>query len=219
VKTHRNSAVVLIRDTITIFDIDGHLQFNSMAPSATASGELPPVSAIQEILDSSKLSTKGSHPTYLHDLALTIIHDLQFQHDWTALSVHTHSTLINDPLPRPIISGLPPKRAYIHPDEQIEIIKEEHKLGEKITHKPEREWVLPSHLQEKWSLAKFAAVFDGLDVVPPGTKETRDVEENPVGQQWRGKNRQKRLLLATLHDDSTVVYYIMHDGIVKPRQN
>jgi len=26
-------------------------------------------------------------------------------------------------------------------------------------------------------------------------------------------------LLATLTDDSTVVYYIMHDGIVKPRQN
>jgi len=27
------------------------------------------------------------------------------------------------------------------------------------------------------------------------------------------------VLLATLHDDSTVVYYVMHDGIVKPRQN
>ena len=40
-----------------------------------------------------------------------------------------------------------------------------------------------------------------------------------VGKNWRGDERQKRVLLATLHDDSTVVYYIMHDGIVKPRQN
>ncbi|KUJ20992.1 uncharacterized protein LY89DRAFT_422188 [Mollisia scopiformis] len=189
-----------------------------MTPSATA--DLPPASSLQEILESSKSSIEGSpHPVYLHNLASTIIHDLQFQHDWTALSVHIHSTLTNDPLPRPIISGLPPKRAYIHPDEQIEIIKEEHKTGEKIIHKPEREWVLPSHIQEKWSLAKFAAVFDGLDVVPSGTGDNHDEEENPIGQQWRGKNRQKRLLLATLHDDSTVVYYIVHDGIVKPRQN
>jgi len=66
-------------------------------------------------------------------------------------------------------------------------------------------------------LRKFATVFDALDTVPPMDKGTE--EENSVGEKWRGKNRQKRLLLATLHDDSTVVYYIMHDGIVKPRQN
>ena len=77
--------------------------------------------------------------------------------------------------------------------------------------------MLPTHLQEKWSLANFAAVFDALEVVPPTGDDT--YEENVVGNRWQGKNRQKRLLLATLHDDSTVVYYIMHDGIVKPRQN
>ena len=86
----------------------------------------------------------------------------------------------------------------------------------KIEQFPEREWVLPSHLQEKWSLKSFAEVFDMLDVVPPGDGEE---EDDVVGWQWRGKNRQKRLLLATLTDDSTVVYYIMHDGTVKPRQN
>ena len=86
----------------------------------------------------------------------------------------------------------------------------------KVEQLPEREWVLPSHLQEKWSLKGFAEVFDMLDVVPPGDE---DEEDDGVGWEWRGKNRKKRLLLATLHDDSTVVYYIMHDGIVKPRQN
>ena len=44
-------------------------------------------------------------------------------------------------------------------------------------------------------------------------------EKKEVGWEWRGRHRQKRILLAVLHEDSTVVYYIMHDGIVKPRQN
>lgn len=74
------------------------------------------------------------------------------------------------------------------------------------------------------SLAKFAAVFDALGTVPPGGGEEEEGEgdaegEKTVGWQWQGIHRQKRILLATLHDDSTVVYYIMHDGIVKPRQN
>jgi tRNA-splicing endonuclease subunit Sen15 len=43
--------------------------------------------------------------------------------------------------------------------------------------------------------------------------EQVEVEEE---NEWR---KTKRLLLATLDDDSTVVYYIVHDGIVKPRQN
>lgn len=84
---------------------------------------------------------------------------------------------------------------------------------------PELEWVLPSQIQENWSLAKFAEVFDAIDVVPTRDSEVEDEDDQSVGSKWRGRNRQKRLLLATLHDDSTVVYYIMHDGIVKPRQN
>lgn len=63
-------------------------------------------------------------------------------------------------------------------------------------------------------------MFDALDTVPPVEDgEDEDDLDEEVGKEWRGKNRQKRLLLATVHDDSTVVYYIMHDGIVKPRQN
>lgn len=31
--------------------------------------------------------------------------------------------------------------------------------------------------------------------------------------------RPKRLTLAAVNDDSTVVYYFVHDGVVKPRQN
>jgi len=80
--------------------------------------------------------------------------------------------------------------------------------------------VLPTHLAEELSLADFAAFFDSLDTVPPNPEGAQTkVRESTVGEKWQGKNRQKRLLLATIHDDSTVVYYIIHDGIVKPRQN
>ena len=187
-----------------------------MAPSATT--QFPPPSALGTFLSKSHTTPKDySHPSHLQNLASTILHNLQYQHDWTSLQIHTRSPTTNLPLPRPIVSGVPPKRAYIHPDEQAEIIKAEHKAGEKIEIAPEAEWALPTHLGEKWSLRKFAEVFDALDTVPPMDEGAE--EENSVGEKWRGMNRQKRLLLATLHDDSTVVYYIMHDGIVKPRQN
>jgi len=95
----------------------------------------------------------------------------------------------------------------------------------------EREWVLPSHIREKWSLRRFGEVFDQIGVVPPrydgrdeegsGDGDAREREdeaedEEEEGNPWR---KTKRVVLATLDDDSTVVYYIVHDGIVKPRQN
>lgn len=102
------------------------------------------------------------------------------------------------------------------------MVKAEHESGKKIEIGSELEWVLPAHLTENWSLAKFAAVFDAISIVPPtpvGFEEDISSSEELVGQRWRGDNRPKRMLLATMHDDSTVVYYVLHDGIVKPRQN
>lgn len=110
----------------------------------------------------------------------------------------------------------------MHPDEQVEILKAEHEAGIHIIQQAEREWVLPTHLSEKWSLKAFAELFDAIDTLPPvddADVKNNDELEPQVGKKWRGDERQKRVLLATLHDDSTVVYYIMHDGIVKPRQN
>ena len=109
----------------------------------------------------------------------------------------------------------------MHPDEQVEILKAEHETGIHIVQQAEREWVLPTHLSEKWNLKAFAELFDAIDTLPPADEaDVKDIDDqNQVGKEWRGNERQKRVLLATLHDDSTVVYYIMHDGIVKPRQN
>ena len=111
----------------------------------------------------------------------------------------------------------------MHPDEQIEELKQglkEEDVG------VEREWVLPTRLREKWSLRRFGEVFDGISEEPAASNpdETQGEEEAMPMQTLvkvkHGKRRGgKRLLLATVGDDSTVVYYIVHDGIVKPRQN
>lgn len=148
------------------------------------------------------------------NLALQVQHDLQYQHEWNSLAVHMGSPLgnasTNDMLARPLLSGIAPRHVYIHPDDQVEMLKQ----GIKDKDVPvQREWVLPTHLREKWSLRQFAEVFDAIGEVPPSD------EQEAEKFFWKGRNRGKRLLMAVVNDDSTIVYYIIHDGIVKPRQN
>lgn len=184
----------------------------------------PPFSVLQRLLLQKSSALDGCHPAHFENLATTIVYNLQYQHDWHSLEVHSHEPTTGRLLPRPMISGVPPNRAYIHPDEQAELLKAEHLSGKPIEVLPEREWVLPTHIKETLSIAQFAEIFDAIETLPVQSQDAAvSLEEadsdDVVGFKWRGRNRQKRLLLATLHDDSTVVYYIMHDGIVKPRQN
>ena len=178
----------------------------------------------------SQVQKSCPHPSqnaHLHALAVEIFHNLQYQHNWSGLCMHNISPVTSAPFPRPLISGVPPHRIYVHPDDQIEEIK--YGLKEEDV-EVDREWVLPTRLREKWSLSRFGDVFDAIDVEPQapgegnqnvrGSKEIQEEVKNEVGEK-RNKHprREKRLLLATAADDSTVVYYIVHDGIVKPRQN
>lgn len=156
---------------------------------------------------------------HLAALAKIVLNNLENQHDWTRVEAHTQPDL-----PRPLLYGLPPKRLYVHPDEQIEIIRAEKEIGERIPQEPELEWVLPLHLSEKWSPRQFAAVFDAIEAIPPGGEDQDSfagVADDPASRWrlWRGPKRGKRILLATVQDDSTVTYYWIHDGLVKPRQN
>jgi tRNA-splicing endonuclease subunit Sen15 len=154
---------------------------------------------------------------HIEALTKVVLNNLEYQHDWTGVQQHTRDTL-----PRSLIYGLPPKRLYVHPDEQIDIIKAEKERGESIPQEPEVEWVLPLHLSEKWSPAQFAAVFDAIEAIPPGGGDLETADEDGEEEQWRlwrGPKRGKRILLATVQDDSTVTYYWIFDGLVKPRQN
>ncbi|KAI8634809.1 tRNA-splicing endonuclease subunit Sen15 [Xylariaceae sp. FL1651] len=139
---------------------------------------------------------------HAQQLANTVIDNLRYQHDWTELQILTQSPTNSAALPRPMISGLPPRRLYVHPDDQIAMLNASAVPDGKIFDTPEIEWVLPTHIAEKWTIKAFAGVFDSLPAQPSAHPE-----------------RPKRIVLATIHDDSTIVYYLMHDGIVKPRQN
>ncbi|KAG5421651.1 SEN15 [Candida metapsilosis] len=41
----------------------------------------------------------------------------------------------------------------------------------------------------------------------------------PIDKTMNGKGRVERLTIALINDDGTIVYYFIHDGITKPRQN
>ncbi|KAI9796787.1 MAG: hypothetical protein M1835_003143 [Candelina submexicana] len=178
-----------------------------------------PLSGLANAMKSSTAETSPPHPPYLLHLAAQVQHNLEYQHDWTKLRLHTHSPLPSCALlSRPVLSGIPPQRIYIHPDEQVEMLK--HGLTEADL-EPAREWVLPTRLKEKWSLRNFAEIFDNIGEAPPVECEQHEpgIVDEIRGSSFIARKREKRLLLATVGDDSTIVYYIVHDGIVKPRQN
>jgi tRNA-splicing endonuclease subunit Sen15 len=204
----------------------------TMTGAALPSGQLPAksavphASALQLLFESYRAAPGSPHADHVYNLALQIAHNLRHQHNWSDVRVYTHSPTTSRAFSRPLISGLPPQRLYVHPDEQIALLQRQKDAGK--TGMPElrseREWVLPSHLREKWTLKRFGEVFDDITMVPTtgsGKLLFEDKDENEQVEadeenEWRTT---KRLLLATLDDDSTVVYYIVHDGIVKPRQN
>ncbi|KAI4165314.1 MAG: hypothetical protein LQ342_001182 [Letrouitia transgressa] len=180
-----------------------------------------PSSLTAFIRSSGQSASNQAHSLPYHALAAQVLHNLQFQHDWTALHIRTKSPISSSLLSRPLVSGLPPHRIYIHPDDQVKMLKN----GVDEESLPlEREWVLPTHLKEKWSLRQFADIFDAIDEVPQssdddhmsrGNDEGNTEEKAPPSKRTGGK----RVLLAIVGDDSTIVYYIMHEGLVKPRQN
>lgn len=66
---------------------------------------------------------------------------------------HNNSTLF-------LISGLPPRNLYIHPDLQKRLLREG--IDEESSLQLQREWVLPMSIGEKWTLKRFCLVFDAL---------------------------------------------------------
>ena len=72
--------------------------------------------------------------------------------------------------------------------------------------------MLPVSLREKWSLRKWAEVFDALPEM--------DGDEGGDGNGEKDKEQEgKKLTMGVASDDSTVVYYVVGEGIIKPKQN
>lgn len=165
-------------------------------------------------------SEPGSAATTPDPLPLIqiVLDNLRDQLDWTLLEVHPVPSKDKRAPSRQFISGLPPRRIYMHPDEQVQALRIEQDGGSRPPQPPEFEWILPVFLVDKWSLSDFAAVFDSIATLPRPDIPGEAVQGHPCAE-WRGARRQKRIILAAVHSDSTVTYYLIHDGIVKPRQN
>ena len=97
------------------------------------------LSALERFLKNGKPDDLD-YPEHLIDLTLQILHNLQYQHRWTQLEIHTQSKNGGKQFPRPLISGLPPKRLYVHPDEQAEIIRDESRRRQL------RSWLSPAEV-------------------------------------------------------------------------
>ncbi|KAJ9247875.1 hypothetical protein C8Q69DRAFT_149397 [Paecilomyces variotii] len=184
----------------------------------------------------SLISASGSSDP-ISALTTQILHNLKHQHLWTSLQIHQLPSTTDQDASIPLISGIPPNRLYTHPDEQLWML-ENNLRDDDIG--PERFFVLPTTRGQKFTLRKLAGVFDSLPEVEEDERplltqvtddqKTKDKAEKLSAyyerrkqmsktQEWGGK----RLLLAMVDrgvgGDGTVVYYVIQEGTVKPRQN
>lgn len=204
--------------------------------------QAPEASALTRLIDSASMSGNPLGAT-----TIQILHNLQHQHLWTSLQIHDVPIPANStPDPaylepsardkgRTIISGIPPQRTYTHPDEQLYLL--ENGLGEDDL-KPERVFVIPTSQGQYWSLRRMAGVFDALPniEVDEDSEESTSQNVNPdkakkLEEYYKRKEKaletkewgSRRMLLAMVDKgmggDGTVVYYVVQEGEVKPRQN
>lgn len=201
----------------------------------------PKPSALTALIESVSASRDPHAATTIQTL-----HNLQHQHLWTSLQLHDlplppgKEDSAPEHYVRTVISGIPPHRVYTHPDEQLYMLEQGLRDDDL---KPERVFVIPTAQGQAWSLERMAAVFDAQvenQVVADEESESESTDgdknadsdlakklkkyydrrnEAIATKEWGGK----RMLLAMVDKgkggDGTVVYYIVHEGEVKPRQN
>ncbi|KAJ5246126.1 hypothetical protein N7468_001109 [Penicillium chermesinum] len=181
----------------------------------------------------------GNQPTAT---TIQVLHNLQHQHLWTSLQIHDISDKFKQyygdvptgELPiRSLISGLPPHRVYTHPDEQLYMLQNGIREDEL---RPERLFVLPTSQGITFSLRLYSMLWgDNLETVVEDGVITGPVvgegKEKKLDEYYKKKVEclaskewgSKRILLAMVNrgpgGDGTVVYYVIQEGEVKPRQN
>jgi tRNA-splicing endonuclease subunit Sen15, fungi type len=188
-------------------------------------------------------------------LPLEVLHNLRYQHSWERLqlyylsppsnsltlvplpnlfsatssssSTHQPTVFPNDKNLRILISGVPPRHSYMHPDTQTSLLRRGLKETDVAV---QREWVVPLALAEKLALGNLVDVFDALparDVLSVEITEgdgERGEEKQRQNSDLTDLQNPKRVLLGMksrdgMGGDGTVAYYVCLEGEVKPRQN
>lgn len=105
-----------------------------------------------------------------------------------------------------LIHGKPPKQlnpTIPYKKEDIETETETETDEEKNQDRKDdlKEWVLPILKSTQLTIEKIDLIFENI-------KSASDLNQRP-----------KRILLGIIDDDSSIVYYTIHDGVTKPRQS
>lgn len=104
--------------------------------------------------------------------------------------------------------------------------------------KPERIFVIPTAQGQPWSLRRMAAVFDALSEIEVAADQSDsfsgDMDEDKakrleeyyerreqasITKEWGTKRALLAMVDKGMGGEGTVVYYVVQEGEVKPRQN
>jgi tRNA-splicing endonuclease subunit Sen15 len=130
------------------------------------------------------------------DVLTQVKENLLFYNLWTEVSeIHISNLSLLEGIPKePLLTDEteePSKR-----EDNLYIDSSEDQVVRKSNKK---EVVLPYRLDENLTPKQLKSIFDELEQVQ--------------GQ------RQRRIIIGIVNDDSTVVYYFIHDGVYKPKKN
>ncbi|KAL4881315.1 hypothetical protein BJY04DRAFT_63379 [Aspergillus karnatakaensis] len=212
-------------------------------PAPTPIPTLPPPSALTTLITSTLTASEDPNTTHT-SITHQVLHNLQHQHLWTSLKIHN----LEATFPATLISGIPPHRVYTHPDEQLYMVerglREEDVELDRMFVLPTVQGqsfslgkmaavfdALPGPGEEYGEVAEGEA-GSTEEEGEQAEEEKLDAEKAAKLKEYydyRVKARKteewggKRLLLAMIDKgmggEGTVVYYVVHEGTVKPRQN
>ncbi|KAK2776318.1 hypothetical protein FQN52_003509 [Onygenales sp. PD_12] len=216
-----------------------------MSSTATATSSNPPAPSSLTTLTSTSTTTPSTPQT---SLTTQILHNLAHQHRWTALQTHPPHTL-SPTQHTPLISGQPPQTIYTHPDEQAFMLEHGISVDDVPTDREWVIPTAQGQSWSLAGLAGcFDALPDTTISKGAGNNDDEEEPEEEMKERWRvgkekgGKSKEeilveyerrkrggstewggKRALLAMVNrgmgGDGTVVYYVVLEGSVKPRQN
>lgn len=208
---------------------------------ALTTAAVPSPSALTRLINSSHET-----PDAATALCTQILHNLRFQHLWRDIRIQPPRSIA--PTQRfSLLFGRPPTPVYTHPDEQAFALEHgiqpaepngDKECEQENTHKvkdgaspshtycDEYEWVLPTAQDQMLTLRQLAEVFDALPERERGPGQWTAPRSDVITEfdrrrreDWAGKRILLAMVSSGMGGDGTVVYYIIMEGAVKPRQN